>query len=235
MKQYETEHYIFNYNTNSKAESDISKIASLQEACFLYICNVLRAKPTFKIEYFLCETPDEVGRIYGDNEPCSGFADEPNKIYAVYNEKTQCIGFHEDAHIVSYTLNRPECSAVREGLAMYFDRKWWGIQNIDWTGFFIKSDRFIDVDKLLDEDAFFAESCSVTYPIMGAFTEWLISSYGIDRYLEFYKYKNSIDALTKVYNRTPKELNKSFIDYVSIFKNDETLEGRMAELSESKK
>ena len=102
---------------------------------------MLNTRPVFKIEYFLCETPEDVGRIYGDNEPCNGFAAPPNKIYAVYNEKIQCIGFHEDAHIISYTINRPDCPAIREELAMYFDRKWWGIQNLDWVGFFLKEKR----------------------------------------------------------------------------------------------
>ena len=39
--------------------------------------------------------------------------------------------------IISYTVNRPDSPAIREGLAMYFDRKWWGIQNLDWTGYFL--------------------------------------------------------------------------------------------------
>ncbi len=103
-KQYKTEHYVFNYNADSKAEEDISKISRLQESCFGYICNVLKTEPTFKIEYYLCETPEEVGRLYGDNEPCNGFASSPNEIYAVYNEKTKCVGFHEDDHIISYTV-----------------------------------------------------------------------------------------------------------------------------------
>jgi len=71
MKQYESEHYIFNYGENTKAAQDIVEIAKLQEDCFRYICSVLRVKPDFKIEYFLCDSPEEVGRIYGDNEPCN--------------------------------------------------------------------------------------------------------------------------------------------------------------------
>lgn len=197
MKQYETVHYIFNYNADSKAEKDILEIAALQEACFEYICHVLRTKPDFKIEYFLCATPEEVGRVYGDDDPCNGFTSLPNKIYAVYNEKVQCVGFHEDAHVISYTINRPDPPAIREGLAMYFDRKWWGIQNLDWTGFFLKTGRYIAVDKLLDRETFFSVDCSITYPIVGAFTDWLIASYGIDKYLEFYKQEDSAAALDR--------------------------------------
>jgi len=230
MKNYETPNYIFHYQENSTAEKDILKIAKLQQSCFDYISNVLKATLDFKIEYFLCETAEDVGRIYGDNEPCNGFADSPNKIYAVYNEKIKCIGFHEDAHIISYTVNTPDAPAIREGLAMYFDRKWWGVQNLDWTGFFIKTDKYISVNDLLNSDVFYSKDSSITYPIMGAFTDWLISSFGIDNYLQFYKYENSESALKLVYKRSPEELNRAFVDYVQLFAIDETLEQRMTNL-----
>ena len=230
MKQYETKNYIFNYNENSKAEKDIEEIVKYQESCFEYICNVLRMNLDFKIEYFLYETPEEVGRVYGDNEPCNGFCDLPNKIYAVYNEEVQCIGFHEDAHIISYLINRPNSCAIREGLAMYFDRRWWGIHNLDWTAYFIKNGTYVSIDKLLEQDTFFSIDCSVTYPIMGAFTEWLISTYGNDKYIAFYKQKDSIQSFEEIYGYTINELNQMFINYVSLFKFDEILEQRMKEL-----
>ena len=230
MEQYETRHYIFNYNKNSKAGKDVIAIAKYQESCLKYICSVLRIYPDFKIEYYLCDTPEEVGHIYGDDEPCNGFTDLPNKIYAVYNDEVQCIGFHEDAHVISYLINRPNSCALREGLAMYFDRKWWGIQNLDWTGYFIKTNRFIQINQLLNDDIFFNHDCSITYPIMGAFTDWLISTYGIEKYLEFYKQEDIINALKEIYNKTPLDMNQSFADYVNLFKIDEKIEQRMEAL-----
>lgn len=230
MKQFESEHYIFNYHVNTKAEQDIAEIARYQEACFRYICGVLKVTPEFKIEYFLCDSPEEVGHIYGDDEPCNGFAVMPNTIYAVYNEKVQCIGFHEDAHIISYTVNRPDCPAIREGLAMYFDRKWWGIQNLDWTGYYRKIGQYIPVDKMLDKEFFFDQDCTITYPIMGAFTDWLIATFGIERYMRFYKQQNMASAMVEVYHKTPEELNRAFTDYVRLFGIDEGLEQRMKDL-----
>lgn len=230
MKQFESEHYIFHYGADTKAEQDITEIAAYQEACFRYICDVLGVTPEFKIEYYLCDSPEEVGRIYGDNHPCNGFAAPPNKIYAVYNEQVQCIGFHEDTHIISFTVNRPKCPAITEGLAMYFDRKWWGIQNLDWTGYYIKSGRFVPVDKMLDREFFFAHDCTITYPIMGAFTDWLIATYGIESYMQMYKQENMTEAMPLVYKKVPEELNKAFTDYVQLFRIDDALEQRMESL-----
>ncbi len=233
MKSYETSNYIFHFQENSTAERDIIKIAKIQESCYAYICTMLKTVPDFKIEYFLCETPEEVGRVYGDDDPCNGFTSLPNKIYAVYNEEVKCIGFHEDAHVVSYLINRPNSRAIREGVAMYFDRKWWSIQNLDWAGYFIKTGKYISVNKLFNNEIFSSNDCSITYPIMGAFTEWLISSYGIDKYLQFYKYEDSTAALKLVYNQTVEELNNAFVDYVQLFEIDEVLEQRMEKLANS--
>ena len=229
--QYQSEHYIFNYGEGTKAEQDIAEIAACQEACFRYICGVLGVTPDFKIEYFLCDSPEEVGRIYGDNDPCNGFASLPDKIYAVYNEQVQCIGFHEDAHLISFLVNRPKCPAITEGLAMYFDRKWWGIQNLDWTGHYLNTGRYVPVDKMLDGAFFFEHDCTITYPIMGAFTDWLISTFGAEKYMQMYRQQNMSDAMVQVYHRTPAELNQAFMDYVRLFRIDEVLEKRMHELS----
>lgn len=126
-ESYQSKHYIFNYEKNSYAKRYINEIATLQEKCYLEIVETLNIEFYDKIEYFLCSTPEMVGAIYGDNEPCNGLAVEPNKIYAVYNKDVKCIGPHEDAHIISYSIGNPNSTAIREGFAMYFDRVWWGI------------------------------------------------------------------------------------------------------------
>lgn len=230
MKQFETEHYIFHYGEGTQAEADILDIAAGQEACFRYICRVLQVIPDFKIIYYLCDSPEEVGRIYGDDEPCNGFAVMPNTVYAVYNSQVRCVGFHEDAHLVSYLINRPDCPAVREGLAMYFDRRWWGIGNLDWTCYYIEKDLYLPIHRLLDKEQFFAGDCSVTYPIMGAFTEYLIRVYGMKAYLEFYSQSDMAKAMETVFRKTPRELDQEFTEYVRLFRVDDGVKSRMASL-----
>ena len=230
MNRFETAHYIFHFKEGSKAEADIHEIAACQEACYQYICSVLKTEPSFKIKYTLCDTREEAGQIYGDNEPCNGFAVWPDKIVAVYNEQIQCIGFHEDAHCISYTRFRPDCPAIREGLAMYFDRIWWGIPNMTWAGLYLKTNRYVSIDALLEKDTFFSIDCSISYPIMGAFTDYLIASYGIDAFLNLYQQTDTRKALQDVYHKPPTELNEEFIAYVQLFRIDPVLEKRMEEL-----
>ena len=231
MLKTETAHYIFHYNENSKVEQDINEITAYQEECFEHICSVLKVVPQFKLEYYLCNSPEEVGRfcgeLCGDYEPCNGFADSPNKIYAVYNEEIQCIGFHEDAHLISYIINRPECVAIREGLAMYFDKTWWGVSNQVWTGYFLKTGRYISVVKLLDDAIFYSGDCAITYPIMGAFTDWLIKTYGIEKYIQFYKCCDVKSGINQQYDKTVEQLEKSFIKDISHIEVDMDLIERL--------
>lgn len=231
MKQFRSEHYIFHFREDSVAEKDILAIAEQQEICFSFISSALNTIPDFLIEYFLCDTPEEVGKAYGDNEPCDGFAREPNQIYAVYNEHVQCIGFHEDAHLISYCINQPKSAAVREGLAMFFDRKWWGIHNSDWTSHYMKAGLYIPVDKLLQDEVFETTDCTISYPIMGAFTEYLIARYGIERYLQFYRRKdNAIRAMEEIYEMPMCRLNDDFMDYITLLPSDSCTGLRIAEL-----
>ncbi len=86
------------------------------------------------------------------------------------------------------------------------------------------------MDKLLDREFFFEHDCTVTYPIMGAFTDWLISSYGQEKYLQLYRQQDIAAGMVQVYGKEPAELNQAFSDYVGLFSIDPTLEQRMAEL-----
>ena len=231
MRQFETENYIFNFTEGSAAERDIEKIAAEQEACFAYICDVLQVKPSFRITYFLCETPEQVGAIYGDNEPCNGFASVPDKVYAVYNDQVKCVGFHEDAHLLSYCLNRPLSAAVREGLAMFFDRKWWGISNQEWAEYYLKKGMFAGIREYLKDEVFFDIHCGISYPIAGCLTEYLIHTYGIEKYLAFWQWRGDMAAaMEESFGVTADELDQAFRAYLKLFRMDEELEARIAEL-----
>lgn len=227
-----SEHYIFHYHINSKAEVDISEIINVQEGCFKYISNVLGIEFQDKIEYYLCNSKEEVGEFYGDNEPCSAFASEPNKVYAVYNEDSKCIGFHEDAHVISYQINIPKSTSLREGLAMFFDKKWWGISNFEWVQYYLKSNQYQSVVKLLEDSDFYQVDCRISYPIMGFFTEYLILTYGINKYIKFYSYKGEdfIGYFQSCYGKSIHEMEEEFISYVQLFGQDNIVEERIKNL-----
>lgn len=73
-----------------------------------------------------------------------------------------------------------------EGLAMYFDKCWWGIDNSLWCKYFIDEGIFPNIIKLLNNQEFNKIDCSLSYPVAGAFTSYLIEKFGIEKYRYFY-------------------------------------------------
>lgn len=223
-----SDNYIFHYIKDSLGEKDIENIINIQEQCNKHISKVLKVSMKGKIKYFLCNSREEVGVSYGDNEPCSGFSRMPNEIWAVYNEKNKCIGYHEDAHIISYnTLGVPESAFIREGLAMYFDRVWFGIDNNFWVHEYLKRNKYVSITDLINNKEFSKYSDILTYPIAGAFTEYLISLFGIERFKGFYVQLSSLRNIgfeknfKEVFQQSVEEVEEKFKNYIlSIKPND---------------
>ena len=187
---YTTEHYVFHYRKGSLAEKEIQQIAETQENAFSKICSTLKVAYPERINYYFTNSPNEIGKIiWGEDMACNGVAIcGENKIYAVYTEDIQCIGSHEDTHLISFSINFPESDFVVEGLAMLFDGLWWGVSNETWASYYKTINPDLSVSVLFNNNIFADTGCVIAYPIAGAFTKFLIDSFGIERYLDFYKY-----------------------------------------------
>lgn len=81
-----------------------------------------------------------------------------------------------------------------------------------------------------DNDYFYSLDTTITYPIMGTFTEWLISTYGIEKYKCFFQQQQAVLGSSEVYQKSLEELEKQFVDYVVLFSMDEVVEKRIEEL-----
>ena len=221
----ESEHYKFHYHNNSIAGNMIDEIIEEQEYCFNHISKVLSIDFTMKINYYLCDSREEVGFLYGDNDPCNAFARKPNDIFAVFNEEIKCIGYHEDSHILSYSIGTPQQVFIREGLAMYFDKHHWGISNSNWVSYYIHNDKYINISKLTSNEEFYNNPWNITYPIAGAFTDYLITTYGIDKYIEFYKIldTNFNEDFYNVFGIDINEFETNFIRYIKSLKTNKDL------------
>ena len=197
-KRYISEHYIFHFSQGSLAEKEILSIAEEQEACFAEICCTLQVEYPEKIHYYLTDSPIEIGEIlWGKGQSCNGLAwCGENKIYAVYNETTKCMGFHEDTHLISATIGFPDGDFWMEGLAMAFDSVWWDIPNEVWAAYYMETNPNLSVAALTDNQIFASYDCGITYPIAGAFTRFLINTYGIQTYLEFFRSNGADFAAT---------------------------------------
>ena len=210
-------HYDFYFRPGSLAEKEIVRIMQVQEESYAKIVRLLRVEPGFRIRYVLCESAWEVGRVYGDNEPCNGFADFPDTVFAVYTEEVKCIGPHEDTHLIAELIAHPESNFIREGLAMYMDEVWWDKPNVEWVSKFVRTDQMVSISSLFDRNAFFSQPEEITYPLAGAFTLWLIETLGMKTYLQriYVSGHQSIQDIEKVFGASIVEAERSFLAWIA--------------------
>ena len=211
-----SEHYRYYCPADSTAARNLEHIKKIQEKSFEKIVDLLGVKPDFPLRYILCETSEEVGRAYGDNEPCNGFADSPDTVFAVYNEKVRCIGPHEDTHLIAELIAHPASSFIREGLAMYMDEEWWGKGNTAWVSDFLADGRYVGVDQLLDNESFWSYPDEITYPLAGAFTLWLIEQLGMRKYLDqiYVTGDHAAETLEKTFGCSVKQVDQLFCSWI---------------------
>ena len=98
---------------------------------------------------------------------------------------------------------------------MHFDKRWWGIENELWCKHFIEENTFINPIILLNNREFDKIDCSITYPIAGAFTSYLIKNLGIEKYREIYTFKGAGDADSEsVIHKKLLPITNSFVEEI---------------------
>ncbi|MGL5755455.1 MAG: hypothetical protein ACRCYC_09040 [Paraclostridium sp.] len=108
---------------------------------------------------------------------------------------------------------------------MYFDKQLFGINNLNWVSYFINNNKYINISSLILNDEFYKNPWNITYPIAGVFTDYIISVYGIDKYLKLYKLldANFENCFYKVFKISLEEFEIDFIKYINSFKTNEDL------------
>jgi hypothetical protein len=78
---------------------------------------------------------------------------------------------------------------------------------------------------LLVREGFFKYSDIITYPISGAFTEYIINAYGIDKYKMFYKdaLKNTIDVFKYHYGMDIGVAEEKFLRFIDNIKTGDVV------------
>ena len=218
MKKTRSAHYVFHYQEGSLAEREIQHITEIQEQCFRGICDALKTEPDFPIHYFLLSSPEEVGYIGFGGGRCNGYCQPPEKVFVTYNETLKSYGAHEVAHLISRLAGHPDSVAVEEGLALYFDGNWWGVDLPAWVLYYMDKGKYLKFGDLLENEYFREQPSPVTYPIVGSFTRWLILNFGMEKYLEFYGFRDSAEGFRQVYGKEAEKLDELFVETITRWK-----------------
>ena len=100
---------------------------------------------------------------------------------------------------------------------MFFDKNWHGISNLEWTQKYHKENLIPKFPDLIKNEIFFNYDCELTYPVSGAFTEYLINRFGIELYKKVYADFDTFrtDVFVKYFNKTLNELEEEFFNTIS--------------------
>ena len=236
---FETKHYIFHYESGSKAQRDISCIAAIQEASYQHITLMLGVSKEEKIHYYLYQSPEEVGqeceRRFGSYTPYNGCTVSKNEILAVYNQDIQCIGMHEDTHILMFTVGFSNASFLEEGVVCAMDALWWGIDNAAWVAYYRKNKICPSVAQLLllSREDFYAVEDHIAFPLAGAFVNYLLIRFGKDLFRQYYLQETYSVTDQTVFGCSLWEIERDFFQYIDFLTYDEVIFERIAELLHS--
>ena len=97
--------------------------------------------------------------------------------------------------------------------------------------YFLKKGMYTGLAEYLKDEVFFEIDCGISYPIVGCLTEYLILTFGIERYRMLWAQKGEMDAaLESVYGMSAEALDDAFRAYLELFRMDEAVEARIEAL-----
>jgi hypothetical protein len=139
-----------------------------------------------KIHYYVCKDENEIELL--TNYKARGLYFIPYD----YIISTFSCHYHELVHLlVNYKLksiNLYTLPLLQEGLAVAFGGRGGKEPNVILNmGLFLVQSNFVDYKTLLSKKDFYQFDPSMTYPVAGLYTKFLITEIGIEKYLEIYK------------------------------------------------
>ncbi|HVO75571.1 MAG TPA: hypothetical protein VMT35_16190 [Ignavibacteriaceae bacterium] len=148
-----------------------------------------------KIIYILCRDEDEIKKL-------TGFATRGIYILA-YDEiiTTYNCHFHELAHLLINfklkTLPLHTLPFFQEGFAVAAGGRGGLSRNVLFdAGYFLQKSGIIRFNSILTKDDFLSEDASMTYPVAGLYSLFLLNQYGIESYLKLYRKYSGTENFT---------------------------------------
>lgn len=211
---------MFRYFLNSEAERDMDIIINTQEAAYKKIMGFLDIEePNHPIEYYFYPDKETKISLMGDDWYAQSIYDE-FRVHALYTSSIKPIGPHEDTHLLSLPWGL-SVGFFQEGFAEYMaGRAWDGTPHTKYVkeGYqdgiypslleFMRHEAWLEID---DNKAVYF------YSLSGAFTSFLIKTYGKEFFERFYRKSDrkksaeeNSDLFQRIYRLSITEAEQEF-------------------------
>ncbi len=224
-EEVETPHFIIHYP--SGLDKKLTKVISLyHEYYYSKLKGFFKYDLTRKINSYIFLNSEQKGKLFGSRN-----ADVAKPwqyaTYITYDDYNTTLK-HEMAHVFSVKFGKGIFKVAKnlnpsliEGIAMAADPIY-NDNTIDYMAALAYKYGFkVSLQNLYSGFNFFGQTSSLSYIYAGAFTQFLIREYGIEKFKELYADIN----FQKVYGRTIKQLSTDFfvkLDSINVTgKNDE--------------
>jgi len=205
---------LFNSYCAEKLDAYIDKMAELLK----FTKGELKLLKEQKILYVFCSTQEEMESITGSVSK-GRYLSDLDAVVSTYS-----CHFHEVSHLLlNYKIKENSLYVLpflQEGFAVTTGGRGGQSNNVlNDIGYYIVRYNFADYKLMLDDEGFSKEDPSVSYPVSGIFSSYLLSILGADEYISFYK-KHSDNG----YNINDARLTafdvtiNGFADYINKYK-----------------
>jgi hypothetical protein len=228
MEKRSTEHFDVYFSEDSTAAQNIERVVAEKEEGYRQICNFLANDPQMRIRLILFE--DMSRKHWATGHQGMGWA-YGRTIVEVYNDSEQLDPFHETTHILMGPVGSPPALFI-EGFAVYMSQRLGADALEDLSGGTAtigertrqlrEQGEWIDLDELIcyTEIGSMDSRPPVAYPLAASFVEFLIDTYGKDKFLQVYstlKNSNNPDvhaqnarALASIYGQSLEQLRDAW-------------------------
>jgi hypothetical protein len=177
-----------------------------------------------KIHYFLCKDENEMELLTGYN--ARGLYYLPyDYIISTFN-----CHYHEILHLLmNYKLQEVPLYTLpllQEGFAVAYGGRGGKDSNVILgMGCFLAQSKYLDYDSLLDKHDFYKYDATMSYPVAGLYSKFLIETTGIDNFINLYKkYSGDATEIDKIKidtNDLPP--NSAWQKYVNEYESNEPI------------
>lgn len=208
--------YTLYYKKGSIAEKNNEYLLETQEKHFSEICQELDFESSLHIDCYLFESPYECGAHWssinpgtfkeGEEARMNAFALYPNMTFCTCTKECYALGPHEDTHLIMMEMfqDHPQSTFILEGIAVATGHEWLGMDLHQWGKYLLEYQPLDSLEELLEEEVFFRNSSSLTYPLAGSYTRWFLDAFGTNEYKKLYQ--TSIDSKEKMISRVCETL-----------------------------
>jgi len=191
-----TEHFVIYYDSSVISGAEIEEIKLEHEFRYDQLANEMKTEPVLPIHSYIYATPEQKRALMGAEKV---YIAKPwlNEIHLNRLETGDDVLYHELAHIflarhsdtflrIPLDYGAIPAMGIVEGAAVALTFPSGELTPHEWSAAMIKAGVEISPEKMFETASFIYASAGKSYSVAGSFFRFLLDSYGMEKFLDFY-------------------------------------------------